>query len=77
MEGAELRPSGTVTFLFTDIEGSTRLWDEHRMVMEVALARHDLLVRGAVSDGAGWCSRRVATVSRLRSDGPATPWARR
>jgi len=26
---AEL-PSGTVTFLFTDIEGSTRLWEEHR-----------------------------------------------
>ena len=53
MEGAELRPSGTVTFRFTDIEGSTRLWDEHRAVMEVVLARHDLLVRGAVANGGG------------------------
>ena len=30
-----------MTFLFTDIEGSTRLWDEHAEVMGVALARHD------------------------------------
>src|SRR5689334_9443963 len=36
-------PSGTVTFLFTDIEGSTRLWEQHPQAMEVALARHDAL----------------------------------
>src|SRR5947209_3182702 len=36
-------PSGTVTFLFTDIEGSTRLWEQHPEAMEVALARHDEL----------------------------------
>ena len=30
-------PSGTVTFLFTDLEGSTRLWDEHPDAMRVAL----------------------------------------
>lgn len=76
MEGAELRPSGTVTFLFTDIEGSMRPWDEHRTVMEVALARHDLLVRGAISDEGGVVFSTVVTVSRLRSDGPATPWER-
>ena len=40
-------PSGTVTFLLTDIEGSTRRWQEHPDAMRVALARHDqLLVRG-------------------------------
>ena len=44
---AEL-PSGTVTFLFTDIEGSTRLWEEHPDAMREALARHDELVRDAV-----------------------------
>ena len=39
-------PSGTVTFLFTDIEGSTRLWEEHPEAMQAALARHDaILVR--------------------------------
>jgi predicted ATPase/class 3 adenylate cyclase len=36
-------PTGTVTFLFTDIEGSTRLWEQHPRAMEAALARHDLL----------------------------------
>jgi class 3 adenylate cyclase len=41
-------PSGTVTFLFTDIEGSTRLWREHPEEMRVALARHDELVRDAI-----------------------------
>jgi len=48
---AEL-PSGTVTFLFTDIEGSTRLWEEHPEAMRDALARHDELVREAI-EGAG------------------------
>jgi class 3 adenylate cyclase len=32
-------PSGTVTFLFTDIEGSTSLWDEHPDAMRQAFAR--------------------------------------
>ena len=41
---AEL-PSGTVTFLFTDLEGSTRLWEEHPEAMQAALARHDEILR--------------------------------
>jgi predicted ATPase/class 3 adenylate cyclase len=41
-------PSGTVTFLFTDLEGSTRLWEEHPDAMKPALARHDELVRTAI-----------------------------
>ena len=45
---AEL-PSGTVTFLFTDLEGSTRLWEEHREAMRGALARHDEILRDAVT----------------------------
>jgi len=49
---AEL-PSGTVTFLFTDIEGSTRLWEEHRAAMGVALARHDAIVEDAITDHGG------------------------
>ena len=42
------RPAGTVTFLFTDIEGSTRLWQEAPDAMAAALARHDAVVRGAI-----------------------------
>src|SRR5207244_4737006 len=37
-------PSGTVTFLFTDVEGSTPLWEQHPAAMRAALLRHDALV---------------------------------
>jgi hypothetical protein len=39
------RPTGTVTFLFTDIERSTKLWEEHRDAMQIALGRHDAQMR--------------------------------
>jgi class 3 adenylate cyclase len=38
-----------VTFLFTDIEDSTRMWEGHPDAMEVALARHDARLRRARS----------------------------
>ena len=41
-------PTGTVTFLFTDIEGSTRLWESHQTAMQAALTRHDALVRQCI-----------------------------
>src|SRR5690349_13864220 len=40
--------SGPVTFLFTDIEGSTQLWEQYPADMKAALARHDALLRQAV-----------------------------
>src|SRR5262245_49081745 len=46
-------PSGTITFLFTDIEGSTRLWEEHPDAMRLALARHDALLRAAIETNGG------------------------
>ena len=46
-------PSGTVTFLFTDIEGSTRLWQDHPEAMKAALARHDVIVRDAIEGHGG------------------------
>ena len=46
-------PSGTVTFLFTDLEGSTRLWEEQPEAMTAALARHDAIVRGAIASHHG------------------------
>ena len=49
---AEL-PTGTVTFLFTDLESSTRLWEHQAEVMDVALARHDEILRAAVQAHGG------------------------
>ncbi|HXY91424.1 MAG TPA: adenylate/guanylate cyclase domain-containing protein [Acidimicrobiia bacterium] len=46
-------PSGTVTFLFTDLEGSTRLWEVHRDAMQRALARHDEILREAITTHGG------------------------
>jgi class 3 adenylate cyclase len=47
-------PSGTVTFLFTDVEGSTRLWESAPSAMGAAMARHDELVRSAVQTQGGY-----------------------
>jgi class 3 adenylate cyclase len=46
-------PTGTVTFLFTDIEGSTRLWERDASAMQVALARHDEVLRSALETNGG------------------------
>jgi predicted ATPase/class 3 adenylate cyclase len=46
-------PSGTVTFLFADIEGSTRLWEQYPDAMPKALAQHDDLLRAAVQSCGG------------------------
>ena len=46
-------PTGTVTFLFTDIEGSTRLWERYPEAMSEALARHDEILRAVVEANNG------------------------
>jgi predicted ATPase/class 3 adenylate cyclase len=54
--------AGLVTFLFTDIEGSSRLWETDPERMRPALARHDALIRGAVT-------RHRGTVVKMLGDG--------
>ncbi|HET9340617.1 MAG TPA: adenylate/guanylate cyclase domain-containing protein, partial [Casimicrobiaceae bacterium] len=49
----EANAPGAITLLFTDIEGSTRLWEEHGVQMSRALATHDALARGAVDRHGG------------------------
>ena len=69
-------PSGTVTFLFTDLEGSTRLWEEHPDAMQDALARHDEILRDAIEaprrirgeDDRRRCPRRVRDRRRRDCD---------
>src|SRR5215831_10437537 len=46
-------PTGTVTFLFTDLEGQSALWEAHPEPMRAAGARHDALLRRAVSHHGG------------------------
>jgi predicted ATPase/class 3 adenylate cyclase len=50
--GGEL-PAGTVTFLLTDIEGSTRLWEAELEAMEVALQQHDRLLAEVIESHGG------------------------
>jgi predicted ATPase/class 3 adenylate cyclase len=47
-------PSGTVAFLFSDIEGSTPRWERDRDAMAAALRRHDALVRDAIEANRGY-----------------------
>lgn len=47
-------PSGTVTFLFTDIEGSTQLWERDRDAMAAALELHDQLIVAAIEARGGY-----------------------
>jgi predicted ATPase/class 3 adenylate cyclase len=60
--GAEL-PAGTVTFLLTDIEGSTRLWETEPEAMTVALQRHDRLLAEVIAEHGG-----VVVTSRGEGD---------
>ena len=52
------------TFLFTDIEGSSRLWEQQPGQMQAALARHDKICRNAVEANHG-------SVAKMTGDGDA------
>ena len=51
--GSNPLPSGTVTFLLTDIEGSSRLWEAHGAEMKAAVARHYGLLDAIVAEHDG------------------------
>ena len=52
-------PTGTVTFLFTDIEGSTQRWDGHGEAMLAAVQRHDAIGRAAMDAHGGYVFKTV------------------
>jgi predicted ATPase/class 3 adenylate cyclase len=52
-------PSGTVTLLFTDVEGSTRLWEAEPDTMARALRRHDEMLRAAIGGAGGFVFKTV------------------
>ena len=51
---AAAAPSRAVTFLFTDVEGSTRRWEADADAMRAALAAHDEVLRGVIEAHGGW-----------------------
>ena len=53
-EGPATRPSGTVTFLFTDVQGSTRLWAADADAMSASLLVHDEILRSAIESQGGY-----------------------
>ncbi|MGO8959554.1 MAG: ATP-binding protein [Streptosporangiaceae bacterium] len=52
-------PTGTVTLLFTDIEGSTRLWEAEPGPMASALRHHDEIMRSAIESAGGYVFKTV------------------
>src|ERR687886_1779272 len=52
-------PTGTVTFLFTDIEGSTRMWERSPQAMQAALSRHDEILRRVTQEREGYVFKTV------------------
>ena len=57
-------PSGTVTLLFTDVEGSIRLWEADREAMAEASARHDRIVREQIEGAGGQVFKTVGEAFR-------------
>jgi predicted ATPase/class 3 adenylate cyclase len=53
MTGLENLPTGTVTFLYTDIEGSTVRWEKYPDAMKAAVERHDQVLRRSIEAGDG------------------------
>lgn len=52
-------PTGTVTFLFSDIEGSTQRWERDSAAMQAALRRHDELLHAIVAENGGYVFKTV------------------
>ncbi len=52
-------PSGTVTFVFTDVEGSSQRWETHREAMKAAVAHHDALMRATIERNRGYVFKTV------------------
>jgi class 3 adenylate cyclase len=67
------RPTGTVTFLFTDIEGSTRLLQKLRERYDAVQSRHAEILRAAFAEHDGHEIDTQGDAFSPRSDGHATP----
>ena len=63
-------PLGVVTFLFTDVEGSTRRWEADAEAMRIALAAHDEVLRGAIEAHGGFLFKHSPTSAKSSATRP-------
>ncbi len=59
------RPTGTVTFLFTDIEGSTQRWEKHPELMQRAFKRQESIIRESVAKHGGYTYKMVGDAFQI------------
>ncbi|HTA38954.1 MAG TPA: adenylate/guanylate cyclase domain-containing protein, partial [Candidatus Acidoferrales bacterium] len=59
IDGKPKAPTGTVTFVFSDIEGSTVRWDSNREAMQAAVRRHDELMHAAIEGNGGYVFKTI------------------
>src|SRR5947209_803988 len=52
-------PTGTITFLFTDIEGSTKRWERFPEEMQEAFAHHEAILRHAIEANGGYAYKMI------------------
>ena len=52
-------PSGTVTFMLTDLESSTRMWEQEPTVMKAAMVRHDEILEKTIAGNQGFVFSRM------------------
>ena len=60
------QPLSTLTFLFTDLESSTRLWEQFPQAMKAALERHDALLRAAVEANVRWSMQQLLALPEAK-----------
>ena len=63
-------PTGDLTFLFSDIEGSSQLWEKHPQAMAGALAQHDALLRGIFVEHGGYAFKTMGDAFCVAFDNP-------
>ncbi len=61
-------PTGTVTFLFTDIEGSTQLWEGYPEEMKSAHARHESIIRETAASHGGYAYKMIGDAFQIAFD---------
>ena len=66
------RPTGTITFLFTDVQGSTQLWERDPTWMEQAHRRHEAILHEAIAAHGGWAYKQSGASFQAASQ-PTSP----